>query len=130
MGPNNQTRPLDDATQHIADIAHRSQSQRRQFHARSPKPLGKVLARLLAKNNYGATETNRQLEAAWTAAAGARLAPFSRAIRVNRGRLEVLVAHSPMMQEITFEKQRILTAIRAALPDARIDDLKLRVGKL
>ncbi|MEM6329722.1 MAG: DUF721 domain-containing protein [Planctomycetota bacterium] len=119
-----------DTAQKLADLAKRSEQQRGWRHARRPKTLASVLAKLVAKRGYGAVETDRRLHEAWAAAAGARLAPHSRAVRVSRGRLEVTVAHSPMLQEITFEKHRILAALREALPDAPIEDLRLRVGKL
>ncbi len=121
--------PLD-AAQKLTDLNERSEKHRGGFRARRPKTLGNVLAQLITKKGYGAVETDRQLQEAWAQAAGQHLAPFSQAVRISRGRLEVTVAHSPMLQEITFEKKRILAALSEALPDARISDLKLRVGKI
>ena len=119
-----------DTAQKLTDLSERSGRQRRRFFARRPKKLSDVLAQLVTKKGYGATETDEQLRETWNTAAGAALARFSQATRVNRGRLEVTVANSMMMQELSFEKTRILAAVRAALPEARIEDLKLRVGKI
>jgi len=121
--------PLDTA-QKLDDLTERSGKQRRRFFAQRPKKLSDVLAQLVARKGYGATKTDQQLQATWNTAAGAALARFSQATRVNRGRLEVTVANSMMMQELSFEKARILDAVRQAMPEARIDDLKLRVGKI
>lgn len=119
-----------DVTQRLNDFADRGERHRRWAGASRPKALGDVLAQLIAKRGYAASRANEQLAEAWAAAAGPRLAPFTEACRVNRGRLEVTVASSAMMQELTFDKRRILAEVGDALPDAKISDWKLRVGKI
>lgn len=116
--------------QKIADVDAKSNRHRRGFYARRPKALSDVLAQLLAKRGYGAVQTNEQLRGAWREAAGAALARFTQAERINRGKLEVTVANSTMMQELSFDKRRLLSAMQKALPEAKIADLRLKVGRI
>lgn len=120
----------EDVTHKLSDFAQREEKHRRWSYARRPKAIGDVLAQVLTKKNYAAVQTNQQLTETWTAAAGPRLAPFTEVVRINRGRLEVTVSSSTMMQELTFEKARILAAVRDAMPETKITDLRLRVGKI
>ena len=50
--------------------------------------------------------------------------------RLRRGTLEVTASNSTIIQELTFQKQQILTQLQAALPDARIRDIRFRVGSI
>lgn len=120
----------ENTAQKIADLDAKSSRQRRGFYARKPKAIGDVLAQLMAKRGYAAVQQNQQLQAAWNEAAGPMLAKFTQADRINRGKLEVTVANSTMLQELSFEKRRLLSAMQQALPEAKVTDLRLKVGKL
>lgn len=109
--------------------ARRDRENRRQF-ARRPKKIADVLAQLITQRNYGRVETNHQLQSAWQAAAGEPLAKFSRAGRLRRGKLEIFVSNSTIMQELGFQKQRILSELRRQLPEAQIADVRFRVGAI
>jgi predicted nucleic acid-binding Zn ribbon protein len=96
----------------------------------APKPLGDVLAELMARRGY-----NRELAAAryadaWHEAAGEFIASQSRVGSVQRGVLEVVVASSVLAQEITFQKPTILSQLTRLLPQERIARLRLRVGPI
>ena len=119
-----------DVTDKLADHAERAEKHRRWSYARRPKQVGDVLAQVMAKRGYAASQADEQLLEAWTTAAGEQLAPHTRPVGVRRGKLEVIVASSPMMQEIQFHRTRLLEAIQRALPDAQITALKLRVGRV
>ena len=111
-------------------MARRSELHRRRFYARQPKKLADVMAQLVAKRGYSRQRSDEQLQAVWKTAAGPALAKFSRAIAVRRGRLEVLVSSSTMMQELSFARGRIVAELQQKLPEAKIEDLKLRVGRI
>jgi predicted nucleic acid-binding Zn ribbon protein len=98
--------------------------------ARGPQPIGEVLAQLMARSGFARVRSASALEAAWTKAAGPLLAQHTRVGAVRRGKLEVLVAHSTLVQELGFQKAAILAALANELPDERIDDLRLRVGAI
>jgi predicted nucleic acid-binding Zn ribbon protein len=108
-------------------IARRGREQRRHY-ARRPKRIADVLAQLITARGYGRIQANAAFTAAWQQAAGPELARFTRPGQIRRGQLEVTVANSTIVQELTFQKERILATLQAALPDARIRDLRFRLG--
>lgn len=112
------------------DLARKCDRERRRSYARQPKPIGNVLAQLITARGYGRVQADGQLQQAWTAVVGERLAPHSRACRIYRGKLEVLVANSTARQELEFDRQRLLDEVRRQLPDAGIRELRFRVGAL
>jgi hypothetical protein len=119
------THPID-----AADYAARREREARRSYARRPKRIADVVAQLVAQRGYGRVEANEELAAAWQAAAGEPLAAASRAGKIRRGVLEVLVANSTAMQEFTFHKQRILTELNQRLKGANIRSLRFRVGQI
>jgi predicted nucleic acid-binding Zn ribbon protein len=113
-----------------AEFAARRQRESRRHYARRPKRIGDVLAELITTRGYGRIEADRQLRAAWEAAAGEPLARSSRAGRLRRGKLEVTVANSTIMQELAFQKREILARLQEQLPDATIRDIRFRLGAI
>jgi predicted nucleic acid-binding Zn ribbon protein len=114
----------------LEPLAKRTAKLRRRFHANEPKKLADVVARIIAKRGLGKDKSNEQLKAAWRAAAGPAIGQQSQAVAVRRGKLEVLVASSLLMQEIGFHRPRILAELQQKFPEAKITDLKLRVGQI
>jgi hypothetical protein len=117
--------PLD-----VRDFAAQRQREERRFYGRRPKKIADVVAQLITQRGYGRIGTDELLTAAWQKAAGEAFAKFSRPGRVRRGQLEVWVGNSTMMQELGFEKGRILATLQRELPDAKIRDLRFRVGSI
>jgi predicted nucleic acid-binding Zn ribbon protein len=118
------------AADETAEFAARRERERRRQFARRPKRIGDVLAQLITTRGYGRIEADGQLRAAWQAAAGEQLARSSRAGRLRRGKLDVLVADSTTMQELSFDKHNILARLREQLPDAAIRDIRFRIGAI
>lgn len=118
------------ASDESADFAARRQREARRAYARRPKRIGDVVAELITTRGYGRIEADRQFDAAWTAAAGEQLARSSRAGKLRRGKLEVLVANSTTMQELNFQKSQIIARLRERLPDALIRDIRFRLGTI
>lgn len=114
----------------LTQLSDRALRQRKRFYARQPRRAADIVAQLFASKGYGTDQSNQQLRQAWRQAAGPALARFSQPAGVRRGKLEITVANSMMMQEISFEKRRLLKAMQRAMPDARIEDLRFRVGKV
>ena len=117
------------AAEHAIDFATRREREGRRAYARRPKKIADVVAQLLVQRGYGRIEANEQLAEAWAAAAGEPFAAASRPGKLRRGTLEVAVTNSTIMQEFTFHKQRILAELGRTLPDAKIRDLRFRVGQ-
>ncbi len=114
----------------VADFAARRDKEERRYYARRPKKIGDVLAQLITVRGYGRFQAQADLAAAWQAAAGELLSRFSRAGQIRRGRLEVTVTNSTIVQELSFQKQHILAELGRQLPDAKIRDLRFRIGQL
>jgi len=91
------------------------------------RPIGSVMRKLLAEKGYAAVQASQELADAWPQAAGESLARFTRPGKLSRGVLLVEVANSLVLQEIHFEKSRILKALQTALPAHKFNDLRFRV---
>lgn len=124
-----------DTQQKLADLAARSEKERKRFYARRPKRAGDVVAAVVAKRGYAASRAAGELDSAWRGVAervlgGAGLAGQTRVGGLARGRLEVIVANHVVMQEINFHRPRLLAEAQAALPSARITGLRFKVGSI
>jgi predicted nucleic acid-binding Zn ribbon protein len=109
--------------------ARREREQRRHF-ARKPKKIGDIVAQLITARGYGRIQADASFGAAWEAAVGPVLAKYTHPGRLRRGVLEVTVANSMAIQELTFQKPQLLTRLQTELPDAKIRDLRFRVGSV
>ncbi len=92
--------------------------------------MSAVLADLMARTGFARVQSAAALEAAWRGAAGPGAERFTRVGALRRGKLEVIVANSTFVQELCFQKPGLLKALRRALPDQTIADLRFRVGPL
>jgi predicted nucleic acid-binding Zn ribbon protein len=117
-------------SQIATDFAARRGREQRRHYARRPKKIADVLAQLITARGYGRIQANADFTTAWQKAAGPALARFTRPGQIRRGQLEVTVANSTIVQELTFQRERILAALQAALPDARLRDLRFRLGAI
>ena len=95
-----------------------------------PYHISQIVADLLARTGVAQPQATRELEAAWRDIVGGALADVSRPVRIYRARLEVVVAHSTAVQELTFRKGEILQQLNQRWPDRRVKDIKFRVGLL
>jgi len=121
---------MDPSQNEIAAFAARRNREERRYYARRPKKIGDVLAQLITLRGYGRFQADANLEQAWQAAAGGTLGRATRAGRIRRGNLEVTVTNSTVVQELTFQKPQILAELARQLPDARIRNLRFRVGTI
>ena len=122
--------PLDGHPDDVADVAKRRESHGRWFRQQQPKALKNVLAQVMQRRGYAQIRTAAACTEAWRAAVGERFAPLTEPGAVKRGTLEVIVASSLLMQELGFDKERLLAALQAALPDSGIKNLKFKVGRV
>jgi hypothetical protein len=95
-----------------------------------PRPVGSVLARLMARTGYAREQSRGGLESAWNAAVPGALRGRSRPGAVRRGVLEVVVDHPLLVQEMGFAKETVLERLRETVPDEGIVDLRCRVGDI
>lgn len=97
---------------------------------RGPEPIGDILAQLMARRGYAGLRRAEACESAWHEAAGAWAVEHTRVGAIRRGRLEVTVANSTLVQELTFRKSSLLQALARLLPEEKIRDIRFRVGPL
>lgn len=95
-----------------------------------PKPIGDIMAQLFARRGYARERAGAGYAGAWQAAAGEVVARWTRAGIVRRGSLEVLVANSALMQELTFQKPALLAKLQQLLPDEKLTGLRFKVGAI
>jgi predicted nucleic acid-binding Zn ribbon protein len=121
---------VDHTSDDLNDFARRGQTQRRNFHGHQPKRMSDIVAQLVQKKGYAQVRAAQTHHEAWKTAAGPRFAPVTEPGKITRGTLEVTAANSLVMQELTFEKDRLLAAIQQAMPDAKIKQLRFKVGQI
>lgn len=107
-----------------------SRIDQRRPRIRQPKKMADVLSNLMSKRGYARELSTNNLDDAWQQTVGQRFAGDTRPGNVKRGVLEVLVASSAVLQELTFDKKRLLTKIQSAAPDQKITDLRFKVGAI
>lgn len=114
----------------LQDLARRSARIRRRVRAAEPKRAADVMAAVLQRRGYGRMIENEQLAETWAAAVDPRLRPLTRAVRVYRRRLEVVVASSAVLQELTFAKRTLVERFNAAFGGQTVTDIRLRIGEV
>ncbi len=97
---------------------------------RGPEPIRDILTELMARRGFARVQSSAALESAWSRVAGELMSKYTRVGAVKRGKLEIVVANSTLVQEMTFQKQSLLAALKEALPDESIKDLRFRVGAI
>jgi predicted nucleic acid-binding Zn ribbon protein len=107
----------------------RAEIQRKYWKPKTAKKIDGVLAELIGKRGYARELSGASLDEAWQQAAG-RLAGHSRPGNLKRGVLEVVVKSSTAMQELGFQKKRILKKLGQLAADQKIIDLKFYVGAI
>jgi predicted nucleic acid-binding Zn ribbon protein len=113
-----------------ADFAARRSREERRHYARRPKKIGNVLAQLITARGYGRIQANGELVSAWRRAVGESLACYTLPGHIRRGLLEITVSNSTVVQELSFQRERLLAALQNELPEAEIRNLRFRVGSV
>ncbi len=98
--------------------------------AKGPQHIGSVLSELMARRGFARVQSTEMYEAKWREAAGELIAKYSRVGALRRGTLEVIVANSTLMQEMTFRKAALRKNLIELLPDEGIKDLRFRLGAI
>ncbi len=95
---------------------------------RGPQPIGDILAELMARKGFARARGEEAYRVAWQEAVGEPVAQYTRTGKLRRGLLEIFVANSMLIQELTFAKAGLLKSINQKLPDENIRDLRFKVG--
>ena len=96
---------------------------------RGPRPLSDILGELFTVRGYGRLHARQELEDAWNRAVGEPYCYQTRLGEVRRGVLNVTVAHSTLLEELSaFRKPALLKALRLGAPATMIHDIRFRVA--
>lgn len=98
--------------------------------AKRAELIGDVLAQLMARRGFTRVRGASACASAWRKAAGESVARYTRVGPLRRKKLEVTVANSTLVQELSFRKPALLAALARLLPDEPIEDLRFRVGPI
>ena len=98
------------------------------MRSRQPTKIADALGELLARRGFARVQSTAALETAWQQIAGDTLAPHTRLSGLKRGKLEIQIANSVLLQEVSYRKTELLQQMIAAAPDAGIRDLRFSVG--
>ena len=97
--------------------------------SRGPRPVSDILGALFTVRGYGRLRARQELEDAWNTAVGEPYCRQTRLGEVRRGVLNVTVAHSTLLEELSaFRKPALLSALRSGAPATTIHDIRFRVG--
>ncbi|GAB6164211.1 hypothetical protein JCM19992_02110 [Thermostilla marina] len=95
-----------------------------------PQRLGEILAQETARLGLGRVKAARRLEQVWARLVDPPLEEFTQPGSIRRGTLEVLVAASVIMHELTFRKPELIARLQEELPELGIQDIRFRIGTL
>jgi hypothetical protein len=97
--------------------------------SRGPRALSDILGELFTVRGYSQRWARQELEDVWNAAVGEPYCRQTRVGEVRGGVLNVTVAHSTLLEELTaFRKPALLAALRSDAPATTIHDIRFRVG--
>jgi predicted nucleic acid-binding Zn ribbon protein len=108
----------------------RDDYRRKRVRILPPRPMRDVMSQLLAKKGYAHVQTASACQEAWLEAVGQKVAADTRAGTVRRGVLEVLVRNSSVVQELSFQKSKIVKTLAQLVPEQKIRDVRFRVGTI
>ena len=112
----------------IESLAREIQQRRRSRPG--PKKMADVLSSLLASRGYAQQQDTQRRQEVWRDVAGAKFAKQSCAGNIRRGVLEVIVSNSAVLQELTFQKKKLVRRLSEVAPEQQIRDLRFRVGAI
>jgi predicted nucleic acid-binding Zn ribbon protein len=102
----------------------------RQRYLPGPQAIADVLGQLMARRGYARIQAANDLGQAWATAVGEALAAASLPGNLRRGVLNVIVANSAALQELTFIKRTLIKELKRLAPDQKIRDVRFRIGPI
>lgn len=116
-------------TQLLADIEQR-RGEQRYIPGVGPKRIGSILAQTIARSGFAQQTVAAEIVAAWQAAVDSKLLKFTRVGQVRRGTLQITVANSVIMQELTFRKTELLAQLAQRAASHNIKSIRFRTGNV
>lgn len=95
---------------------------------RPTRALNELLDELLQKHQVGRSSPEQAIRDHWVEIVGTANAAYSHAVRIERSRLLVLVAHAVVRNELFHHRDEIVARIRQLPGCAAVKTLLLRTG--
>ena len=89
--------------------------------------IGSIVNQLMARRGYAQVVASEQLQHAITEAIGEPLAATVRVGNLRAGVLQLYAADSVTLQELNFQKRKILKHFQKKLPETKVNDLRFRI---
>ncbi|XZE22191.1 DUF721 domain-containing protein [Pirellulaceae bacterium SH449] len=94
-----------------------------------PKSVSSILDRVMMERGYAAQQSRQLMEEEWSQAAGEFLASQSKIGQIKRGQLHVFASNDIVRSELEYQKVKILRHMQEALPDMKIQGLRIYLAK-
>jgi len=104
--------------------------KRQQRAGRAPKLISQPIHRLLTRYGFANVQERAAWDRALQQAAGVALARHCRAGQYRGGVLEIVVGNSTTLQELTFQKRRLVKKLNELLPGFNVRDIRFRIGEI
>jgi len=114
----------------MTDLLRRTRDMQARAAKRRPKKISDVMSQLLARRGYAQVQSAEEIDVVWRNVAGERIARQTRVGLLQRGVLDIIVANSTWLQELTFQKGELLSKLVAELPNMKIKNLRFRAGAI
>lgn len=104
-------------------------SNEEEERGRGARRIGTIVSQLMSRRGYASVGSDNAMTASIVKSVGPGLADCVTVGKLNRGVLQVYALDSVVMQELTFQKRQILKALVKDHPNAKIRDIRFRLGK-
>jgi hypothetical protein len=91
------------------------------------RKIGSLVSQLMSRRGYAQSVVNEHLSASLAAAVDPILVPACQVGNLRAGILQVYVSDSVSLQELNFQKRRILKKMQAEVGGEKIIDIRFRV---
>ncbi|TWU18907.1 DUF721 domain-containing protein [Allorhodopirellula heiligendammensis] len=93
----------------------------------SARRIGTIVSQLMSRRGYASVASDNAMTGSIAQSVGPTLAGSITVGKLSRGVLHVYAVDSVVMQELTFQKRKILKALSKDHPQAKITDIRFRL---
>lgn len=122
--------PNDDSEYKFQQFADRKKREQRRYYARQPKKIADIIAKTIQRNGIGRVLENEQYQEIVISCVDKAIQQFIQVIGIRRGNLEVVVANSIVMQELTYHKETILKKTQQISDRKNVTNVRFRIGPI
>lgn len=94
---------------------------------RPVRKLGSIIGQLMARRGYAQVLAGQEFQRIIESAVGPKLASSIHVGNLRAGVLQLYAPDSVTLQELNFQKRKILARIQKEFPDGQVSDLRFRI---